>query len=237
MKIGDLCEAKEMKNTFAVSLENEPREGARGGDVDHIYSFRPGLFHHIAEGEEKREPILHHIAAGWRYLTMYVAALRRAGALLSIAMHTFERLAIRHWTSLLTCLPHPRVVRAHENDQAPLTLTKRQICRYCFLLLLPLLLVVLWLLVPLLLHRPSWLQRERGIEAVEGALHPSRRVLAENAYPDRRDNSSFVLSVHPLPQTSSDQGLSLRSRRTQPQEMATLIIRKEDARPLVRREE
>ena len=75
----------------------------------------------IAAKELKRQSILHHIAAGWRYLTMYVAALRRAGALLSIAMHTFERLAVSHWTSLLTCLPHPRLVRAHENDQAPLT--------------------------------------------------------------------------------------------------------------------
>ena len=174
-----------------------------------------------------------HIAAGWRYLTMHVATLHRAAALPSIAIYTFESLTINHCTSLLTSVPPPSLVRPHENDQSSLTRTKCQICPHPLLLLLRLLLLmVLWVLV--LLHRLSGLQRERGAGAVEGTLHPSRRILAEDAYSDRRNDSSFVLSIHPFPQASSDQSLSLSSQRTRPQEMATSIIYKEDACPSVR---
>jgi hypothetical protein len=88
---------------------------------------------------------------------------------------------------------------------------------------------------PLLGQAASFPDGQPG--AVEGAVHPSRRVLAEKAYSDRRDDHSFVLNIHPFLQTSFDQGLSLRFRRIQPQEMATLIIRKEDTRPFVTREE
>ena len=72
---------------------------------------------------------------------------------------------------------------------------------------------------------------------MKGALHPSCHVFAGNAYSNRRDNSSFVLSIHPFQQTSPDQGFILHPRRSRSQEMATLIIHKEDARLSVKREE
>ena len=81
--------------------------------VDYIYSLRPGLFHRYCTWETS----VHTPSGG--YLTMYFAALLRSAALPSIAIHTFESL-----TATVSLYLHPvplRLVRPHENDQAPLT--------------------------------------------------------------------------------------------------------------------
>ena len=103
------------------------------------------------------------------------------------------------------------------NHQAPLSRTKCQIRSYSLLLLLLLLLMVLELLSLVILHLPSPLQHERRAGAVKDALHPSCHVLAKIAYPDRRDEGSFPLSVHPFQQASPDQGFFLHSLRSRPQ--------------------
>ena len=58
---------------LCVILENDPREGARRGDVDQMYLLRPGLFHRNRSRRTRASVHSPHIAAGWRHLPMYVA--------------------------------------------------------------------------------------------------------------------------------------------------------------------
>jgi hypothetical protein len=139
-----------------MTFESEPRERALEGDVDQIYSFTSTTF--IPPQMQLRSVSPYSQRVG-RYLNMYVVALRRSVALLSIAIHTVECLTINDCTPLLTSFPS-RLVRPHENNQAPLTRTKCQIQFYTLLLLSLLPSMILELLLPVMLHRPpSRLQR------------------------------------------------------------------------------
>jgi hypothetical protein len=96
---------RKRKNTFAVTLlrasfENVLQEKTSTTfiNVDHVHSTT------IAAGIRKRQSIFTILERLGGYLTVYVAALFRAAAMLSIAIHTFESLTAKHCNSIFTPL-------------------------------------------------------------------------------------------------------------------------------------
>jgi len=112
---GHLCETKKKKKEFAVSIVSEPRNDARGGDLDQIYSFRPGLFHRNCTGEGKVGPHFSGLGGTSLFTSLLLCVLLLCRPLQSICRPSQSTTA-RHYLH-----PFTPVCPAHENDQAPLT--------------------------------------------------------------------------------------------------------------------